>query len=161
MKRIIIALVFASIVAMTPSSAHAISGGLELSIGEGIYFINGDVYRGPVSLELVGSLGWEWFKFDLGLYGTLEDLAAMNRNFVLRPGARITPPKIPIFFRMAIPIQVTNDFDWGILFGFGGVIPLIPHLGILLEVDTWLTKNFSWGADGIPLEFRAGLAFSF
>jgi hypothetical protein len=46
--------------------------GLQLTIGEGMYFIHNDVYRSPVSLELVPSLGWSWFKFDLGLSTTLN-----------------------------------------------------------------------------------------
>ena len=141
--------------------------GLAFTIGEGVYFLDGDAYRGPVSLELVPSFGWTWFKFDLGLSTTLEsvEMAGTNIghwNFTFRPGARLTPPIIPLYLRFAIPLQFqSDDFDTGMLFGVGVDIPLFGVLGLVLEVDTAVTKNLEWGGRGVPLEFRAGVSFAF
>lgn len=147
--------------------SSGLSFGLAATIGEGMYFIHSNVYRSPVSLEVVPSLGWSWFKFDLGLYTTIEDLpiadtSAGHWNFTLRPGARLTPPILPLYVRAAIPLQMqTDDFDWGFLFGVGLDIHLLAILGLVLEVDTTLTQNLDWGGIGIPLEFRAGVSLQF
>lgn len=141
--------------------------GLAATIGEGMYFIHGDVYRSPVSLEAVPSLGWSWFKFDLGLLTTLESVKVAGSNvghwnFTFRPGGRLTPPIIPVYLRVAFPLQIQqHNFDWGVLFGVGIDIPIILILGFVFEVDTALTKDLEWGGDGIPLEFRLGLSFHF
>jgi hypothetical protein len=143
------------------------SFGIYVTIGEGMIFIHSDVYRSPVSLEAVPSLGWSWFKFDLGLYTTLEDLpiadsSAGHWNFTFRPGARLTPPIIPLYFRAAIPLQIqADDFDWGFLFGVGLDFHLFAILGLVLEVDTTLTQDLEWGEVGVPLEFRAGVSLQF
>ena len=141
--------------------------GLALTIGEGMYFIHGDAYRGPVSLEVVPSAGWSWFKFDLGLSTTLESIKVGgtnvgNWNFTFRPGGRLTPPMIPLYLRVGFPLQIQqHDFDWGVMFGLGADIRLMKFIGIVLEVDTTLTKNLEWGGAGVPLEFRAGVCFYF
>ena len=149
------------------ASSDGYSFGLQLTIGEGMYFYDGGVYRSPVSLELVPSLGWSWFKFDLGLSATLESVQIESTNvgywnFTFRPGARLTPPMIPLYLRVAFPLQCQrHDFDWGLMFGAGLDIHLIAILGIVLEIDTALTHDLKWGGDGVPLEFRAGLSFHF
>ena len=149
------------------SSFNSYRFGLALTIGEGMVFIHKDVYRGPVSLELVPSFGWAWFKFDLGVSTTLESVQiagtnAGNWNFTFRPGARLTPPFIPLYLRVAFPLQVQrHDFDWGILFGLGADIHLVWILGFVIEIDTTLNKNLGWGSDGVPLEFRAGFSLHF
>lgn len=141
--------------------------GLSLTIGEGMYFIHDSVYRGPVSLELVPSFGWSWFKFDLGLSTTLESIRIAGThvgywNFTFRPGGRLTPPMIPLFLRVAFPLQIQrHNFDWGVMFGVGADIPIFKILGIVLEVDTTLNNDLEWGGDGIPLEFRAGVSLHF
>jgi hypothetical protein len=141
--------------------------GLAFTIGEGMYFVHKDVYRGPVSLEVVPSFGWSWFKFDLGLSTTLESVEIAGSdvghwNFTFRPGARLTPPSIPLYVRFAVPLQIErHDFDWGVMFGLGADLHIVSILGIVLEVDTTLSKHLSWGGDGVPLEFRAGLSFHF
>ena len=141
--------------------------GLALTIGEGMYFIHDGVFRGPVSLEVVPSFGWTWFKFDLGLVTTLESIRIAGTNvgdwnFTFRPGARLTPPIIPLYLRFAVPLQIQrHDFDWGLMFGVGADIHIIGILGIVLEVDTTLSKNLEWGGRGIPLEFRGGVSLHF
>lgn len=141
--------------------------GLALTLGEGMYFIDGDVYRGPVTLEVVPSLGWTWFKFDLGLYTTLESIRIAQTkvgywNFTFRPGGRLTPPMIPLYFRVAFPLQFRrHSFDYGVMFGAGLDIHIIAILGIVFEVDTTLTKDLEWGGDGVPLEFRGGVSLHF
>ena len=141
--------------------------GLALTIGEGMYFIDGSVYRSPVSLELVPSLGWSWFKFDLGLSATLESIRIAGTdvgywNFTFRPGARLTPPMTPLYLRVAFPLQIQrHNFDWGVMFGAGADIPIIWILGIVLEVDTTLSNDLEWGGSGVPLEFRVGPSLHF
>ena len=149
-------------------SAFAHSGfGLALTIGEGMYFVDDSVYREQVTLEVVPSFGWSWFKFDLGLYTTLESIEIQgtnvgNWNFTFRPGGRVTPPMVPVYFRFAFPLQLQrHNFDYGVMFGVGVDIPIIPLLGIVLEVDTTLTDELEWGRRGVPLEFRAGVGFHF
>ncbi len=148
-------------VALVPRAANAYTSSLSFSIGEGVYFIDGDTYRGPVSLELVPSLGWEMVKIDLGLYATLESLKSADRNFIFRPGARLTPPGTFLFLRGAVPLQVTHGFDWGFMFGLGVDVPIIPPFGIIAEVDTFFTEDRDWGSDGVPLEFRLGVSLHF
>jgi hypothetical protein len=149
------------------ASSDGYSFGLQLTIGEGMYFIDGDVYRSPVSLEVVPSLGWSWLKFDLGLCATLESIRIAGSNvgywnFTFRPGARLTPPMIPLYLRVAFPLEVQRDnFDWGLMFGVGADIHLIAILGIVLEIDTALTHDLEWGGGGVPLEFRAGISLHF
>jgi len=138
--------------------------GVALTIGEGMVFVHKDVYRGPFSLELVPSFGWSWFKFDLGLSSTLESIRVAGThagrwNFTFRPGARLTPPMIPLYLRFAVPLQIQrHDFDYGLLFGLGVDIHLVWILGLVIEVDTTLSKHLSWGGSGVPLEFRAGIS---
>lgn len=141
--------------------------GLAFTIGEGFYVVDNEVWRGPVSLEIVPSLGWEWFKFDLGLAVTLESIEIAGTDvghwsFSFRPGGRLTPPMIPLYFRVAFPLilQVGN-FQAGIMFGVGVDIPIFKILGIVFEIDTTLNDDLSWGVDGMPLEFRLGLSLHF
>lgn len=141
--------------------------GLQLTIGEGMYFIDHDVYRSPFTLELVPSLGWSWFKFDFGLSTTLESLEIAGSDvghwdLTFRPGGRLTPPMIPLYLRVAFPLKVQRDnFDWGLMFGAGLDIHIIAILGIVFEIDTALTHDLEWGGDGVPLEFRVGISLHF
>ena len=153
----------------TPSTEAAKSGGyyfgLAGTIGEGMYFTKGNVYRSPVSLEMVPSFGWSWFKFDLGLSTTVETIQIADTNlgawnFTFRPGGRLPPPFSPLYLRAAVPLRFrVNNFDWGLMLGVGADIPVLGALGIVIEADTTLNNQLNWGADGIPLEFRAGLSF--
>ena len=150
------------------SSDDGYRWGLALTLGEGMYFVHGHgVTRGPFSLEAVPSLGWSWFKFDLGVGVTIESLKVAGTdvghwNLFFRPGARLTPPMIPLYLRFAIPLVVHRDaFDWGLMFGLGADIPIVGILGLVLEADTTLSKDLSWGGDGVPLEFRAGISLHF
>jgi len=164
MRRLFSAMLFAFLISTAPGAARADLFRLGLAIGEGMSINGGDVSRIPVSLELVPSLGWTWFKFDLGFYITLEDLqagnVALDKNLTLRPGCRLSPPIIPLYFRFAVPLQVIN-FDWGILLGVGVDFKLLGPLGIFGEINTQLTKNFGWGSNGVPLDFQAGLRVAF
>jgi hypothetical protein len=141
--------------------------GLMATIGETIFIIDGDGYRGPVSLEVVPSLGWSWLRFDLGLSTTLESLRIAGTsvghwNFTFRPGGRLTPPMIPAYFRVAFPLQLQrHDFDWGVLFGLGLDIPIVGILALIFEFDTTLSRNLEWGGWGVPLEFRGGVSLHF
>jgi hypothetical protein len=147
---------------------YADSGfGLMATIGETIYLIDGDGYRGPVSLEVVPSIGLTWIKFDLGLSTTLESLRVAGTsvgywNFTFRPGGRLTPPMIPAYLRVAFPLQLQrHDFDWGVLLGAGLDIPIVGILALVFEFDTTLSKNLEWGGRGVPLEFRGGVSLHF
>lgn len=171
----VIAILFAAGVARAEDASEAkgdaessgYAWGVAFTIGEGMYFIDSDVYRGPVSLEVVPSFGWSWFKFDLGLSTTLESVRIAGTNvgywnFTFRPGGRLTPPMLPMYLRVAFPLQIQrHDFDYGLMFGVGADIPVVWILGIVLEVDTTLSKDLEWGGSGVPLEFRAGVSLHF
>lgn len=149
------------------SERSPLAFGLNVTIGEGMYFIDSDVYRGPVSLEIMPALELEWFTIDFGLSTTLESIRIAetdvgNWNFTFRPGIRITPPMFPMYARIALPLELqTDDFDWGVLFGVGADIPLFGMLGLMIEVDTTLSNRLEWGGDGLPLEFRIGISLDF
>jgi hypothetical protein len=140
---------------------------LGLTLGEGVYFVDGDAYREQVSFEVVPSFGWEWFRFDLGLLTTFEsfhvgDTNLGNWNFTFRPGGKVTPPMIPLYFRFAFPLEFQrHDFNYGVLFGGGVDIRVIPLLGIVFEIDATLTNELEFGRRGVPLEFRLGVNFFF
>ncbi len=86
----------------------------------------------------------------------------LESQFTFRPGGRVTPPMIPLYFRFAFPLEIQRDyFNYGVLFGLGVDIPILPILGIVLEVDTTLNRDLEWGVVGVPLEFRGGVAFHF
>lgn len=141
--------------------------GVALTIGEGMYFVDHDVYRGPVSLEVVPSLGWSWFKFDLGLSTTFESVKIAGTNvgdwnFTFRPGGRLTPPMIPVYLRVAFPVRIqTDDIAGGMMFGLGADIPIIWKVGLVLEVDSTLDSALNWGGDGVPLDIRVGASIHF
>ena len=149
------------------SGSNGTSFSLALTIGEGMYFIDGDVYRGPASLEVVPSIGWPWVKLDLGLSTTLESIQIAETsvgywNFTFRPGGRLTSPILPLYLRIAFPLQFQqDDFDWGVMFGVGVDALVFGNIGVVLEVDTTLSKYLEWGGNGVPLEFRAGLSLHF
>jgi len=134
---------------------------LSVSLGESVYFLDDDTaIRGPVTLAVEPSFGWEWVKLDLGLLTTLEDLEDVPYHFVLRPGVRITPP-IPLYARFAVPIQLASEFDYGFLVGVGGDIRITDPVGLFVEVNTFFTEDGEWGDGQWPLEFRAGVRFFF
>ena len=160
MKRLAALIVAVVAGVSVPSAAAAYNAEISLSIGEGVYFVKGDALRGPISLELVPSFGWKWFKFDLGLYATLEELRSADRDFIFRPGARLTPPVIPLYLRAAFPLTVTHGFDWGFMAGLGVDFFILRPLGIFLEADTFITRDGNWG-DVVPLEFRLGAKLAF
>ena len=166
-----------TIIALTAASARADESsessrdgvndygfGIALTIGEGMYFIERKVYRGPVSIEVVPSIGWSWVKIDLGLSTTLESIRVAGTragywNFTFRPGARLTPPMLPLYARIAFPLEIQrHDFDWGVMFGVGVDIHLVSILGLVIEADTTLSDRLEWSGAGIPLEFRVGIS---
>jgi hypothetical protein len=140
---------------------------LGLTLGEGVYFVDGDAYREQFSFEVVPSWGWAWFRFDLGLLTTFEsfqvgDTNLGNWNFTFRPGGKVTPPMIPLYFRFAFPLEIQqHDFNFGVLLGGGVDIRVIPILGIVFEIDTILTSELEYGRRGVPLEFRLGVNLHF
>jgi hypothetical protein len=148
-----------------PGSGHEFS--LTGTIGDGAYFIDDKVYRGPVSLEVVPSVGWTWFAADFGVSTTLESIKIAgshvgNWNTTFRPGARFTPPVTPLYLRAAVPLQVQRDnVDYGLMFGVGADFKLLNTIGLVVEADTTLSKDLEWGGKGVPVEFRAGLSFHF
>ena len=140
---------------------------LGLSLGEGVYFVDGEAYREQVSFEVVPSWGWDWFRFDLGVLTTFEsfrigDTNVGNWNFTFRPGGKVTPPMIPLYFRFAFPLQLQRHaFNYGVLLGGGVDIRVIRLLGIVFEINTTLNSELEFGRRGVPLEFRLGVNFHF
>ncbi|GMV43774.1 MAG: hypothetical protein AMXMBFR64_54900 [Myxococcales bacterium] len=133
---------------------------MSLTVGESLYVVEREPLRGPFSLELVPSLGWDWIKLDLGIYATLEELESGGRDLMFRPGVRVTPP-VPVYGRAAFNLTATNGFDWGFLLGVGLDIPLIPPLGLIAELDTFLTEGGEFGGRVVPLELKVGARLAF
>lgn len=159
MKRTLPILVL--VLALHATPARALDFGIALSVGEGVTFYDGEGYRSPVSIEVLPSISpIPWVKVDLGFFATLEDVRGGDRNFVLRPGVRITPPILPVYGRLALPLQTTNGFDWGFLVGVGASFG-ISIVSLFAEVDTFLTDDGDWGGTVVPLDFRVGVELSF
>lgn len=170
MKTALVGLVLATTLFAGPALAYGshhegYTQGLAVTLGEVLYSIDGDVYRGPLSLELVPSFGGPWLKLDLGLLVTLESIGVADthagyRSFTFRPGLRLTPPAIPLYVRAAFPLTFQKDyFDWGLMLGAGVDIRIADAVGLVLEVDTAFTEDLEWGGLALPLEFRGGLSF--
>ena len=155
-----------------PTESKADGGyrfGLAATIGEGMYFIHKDVYRGPVS---PGS----WIP--LAGHGSNSTLAYLRRLRASKSQAQTsatgTSPSAsrlatnsthdsPLYLRVAVPLQIQrHDFDLGpIVWCRRRDIHIVWILGIVLEADTTLSNHLKWGGDGVPLEFRVGLSFHY
>jgi len=168
---ILVALLSANL-AMADSRSASRRGGaqhfaLNLTLGETAFRISKKLYRGPFSLELMPSMEMGWLTVDLGLLTALEKVHIANTELgnwgiTLRPGGRLTPPPLPVYLRIAFPLQFqAHNFDWGVLFGLGTDLRIFKNIGIVLELDSTLSKALNWGRLGMPWEFRAGLSFHF
>jgi len=151
--------VFFGLLAAQPRAARA---GIQLSfsLGEAVYFVDGDAERSPVSLELTPSYAFEWVKLDLALFAYVEDLDIVGPTFALRPGVRVTPPVLPVYARFAIPLHLADEFDYGFLLGAGGELSLLDVIAFFLEVNTFFTDDGDW-TGAVPLEFRLGARITF
>ena len=135
-------------------AANAI--GLGATLGTGFVRSNGETNRMPTSVEVMPFFNIAIVSIDLGVLFDLEELNNADRTYTLRPGARVEIPLV--YLRAAAPLQLKPEFDYGILVGVGHKFSIAKVIGILIEVDTHLTKEL--GFDAIPVEFRAGVQFS-
>lgn len=145
---------------LVPALARA-SADLYVSAGQGLYlrgWDTADALRGPVSVEVVPSIGWDLIKLDLGVWIPTEQLKDRDQTVVLRPGVRLTPG--PIFIRAAAPIHLgTERVDSGVLLGLGARLKLGRTLGVFIEADGFPSSRDDF--DSMPLEGRAGVLFAF
>lgn len=159
MKLVTLASALAASLLLAPAVARA-DASLSLTIGESLYVVDDEVLRGPISLEVVPSYGWEWISIDLGIYATLEELESSDRDLMFRPGFRITPP-LPIYGRAALNLTATHGFDWGFLLGVGVEFPPATPVKFIAEIDTFLTDDGDFGGTIFPLELKVGALVEF
>jgi hypothetical protein len=138
-------------VAPTASAGWGIGG----SIGTGFIRMNGSTERFPTNLEILPFYKLSIISIDLGLKFNFEE----PRDFVFRPGARINIPVLPIYGRIAIPIEATNGGSYGLLAGIGFNFGLGP-VGVFAEALASLRSNPGF-AEAFPMEFRVGAQFAF
>lgn len=158
MKHMVVLLAF--LAALAPTAALGVDFGFAVSLGEGVRFDDGTARRLPVSIEFLPSIQpIPWIKVDLGFLGTLEDLRHEGRDFLLRPGVRVTPPFLPVYLRVAVPLRTTHSFDWGFLVGAGASIG-VSIISIFGEIDASFTEEGEWDRS-VPLDFRLGVEVYF
>jgi hypothetical protein len=134
-------------------AANAI--GLGATLGTG-FNLRGDHDRVPTNVEVMPFFNIAMVSIDLGILFDLEEPDNAERTYTLRPGVRVEIPFV--YLRAAAPLQLKPDFDYGILAGVGHKFSIAKVIGIVVEVDTHLTKEL--GFDLIPVELRAGVQFS-
>jgi len=145
--------------ALTAGAARA-DGAVFLSAGGNLNLTQASPMRGPVSLETVLSFG-EILRFDLGLFMKLATLAASDSRDVLalRPGLRLGASSFPFYLRAAVPLLLSDRFDYRLMIGAGLHLPLGDQVSLFVEVDTQPSKVIEIRRD--RLEGRAGFAFGF
>ncbi|MBM4386772.1 MAG: hypothetical protein FJ088_03475 [Deltaproteobacteria bacterium] len=151
MKKMMVIVFLAT--AFFPIAGFSFVNNVSLSAGEGVIWVNGEASRTPFNLELVPSFSFAIVKIDLGLWMDFEN----KTDFMLRPGVRICPPFL--YVRGAIPLRLTNGFDYGFLLGLGKNLLSLGIASIFIEVDTYFTKEGEF--DVVPVEGRIGVEVGF
>jgi hypothetical protein len=134
---------------MTPANAGFGIGG---SVGGGFFVKDGSANRTSMNLEVLPFYKISIVHADLGLLFNFES----PHNVVIRPGVRLDFSLL--YLRAAIPLRATNGGDYGFLFGLGKIFGIGP-VGVFIEADMNLSKELGFSA--VPIEFRAGVQFSF
>lgn len=132
------------------TSAYA--AGISVSVGEGM-LVDGDIVgRTPVNFEVMPHLSVSIVKFDVGVLFSLEPPV----DVVLRPGLRVDIPVA--YFRAAVPLRITDPFDWGFLGGVGFDLTL-AFVTVFLEIDASVYERTSFQV--VPIEGRLGVELGF
>ncbi len=135
-------------------AANAI--GLGASLGTGFVHSYGETNRTPTTLEIMPFFNIAIVSIDLGILFDFEELNNTSRHYTLRPGARVELPVV--YVRAAVPLQLNDGFDYGILVGVGHNFSIAKVFGIFVEADANFLKKPAF--DAIPFELRAGVQFS-
>jgi hypothetical protein len=127
--------------------------GIGGSLGTGFVHMNGDTSRIPFNLEIMPFYKVSIISADLGMVFGFES----PYNVQFRPGVRVS--LWLLYLRAAIPLTANNGGDYGFLFGVGTSFGVGP-VGVFIEADTNLSHTLGFG-NAAPIEFRAGVQFSF
>ena len=147
-----------SFATVTPTASA--NFGVAGSVGTGFVRAGGGEFnRFATNIEIMPFYKIAIVSLDLGIKFNLESLAGQPRDLVFRPGARISIPVIPLYGRIAIPLEATNDGSYGLLVGLGFNMSLGP-VGVFAEANVNLNSKPSF-AETFPLEIRVGAQFSF
>jgi len=146
-------LLLAVIMAPPPASADV---GVAASAGIGALFMDKDVERSHVDLEILLFYKLSMLKVDLGMRMDMEDI---DQKVQLLPGVRIDLPFV--YARAAVPVNVHGPFDWGILAGIGMDFSLLDTIAVFAELDTTVYLKDGDPTSHWPLEARVGLELTF
>ena len=151
-KYLSIAAVAALLMCITAGNSQA-GFGVGVSIGKGFYFPKGFEHT-PFNAEVIPSYKISMVSIDLGVVVDFEN----KIDFSLRPGIRA---ELSSFYgRLAIPLKLTNGFDYGFVIGLGWNMLKMGMIKLFLEVDGTLSKHFGW-LKNVPIELRVGARFDF
>ena len=155
MKTILSSAILFLVVTLAPAPAAA-DFGVAASAGIGAVFMDKEVTRSNVDLEILLFYKLSMLKIDLGMRLDMENI---DKKVQLLPGVRIDLPIV--YLRGAIPLNVHGPFDWGFLVGLGVDYQFMKLIGIFAEVDTTIYLQDGDPTSHWPLEFRAGLELTF
>jgi hypothetical protein len=151
-----IALVLVSLFAARP--AHAFFGAVGW-LGYGHVFQEGeDVALGP-TLELGGSFSVPFIALDLTYWTDLDEAGEASQ---LRLGARVKPPLVPVYGRLAFGLALDGDTrdlqgnDVVIGAGFEAFSLALVKLNVELDYHYWTE-----GIDAHPFEAKVGVVVGF
>jgi len=154
--RAILAFAFALAMLVAARPAQAFIGAIGY-LGYGHTFGDNGGNFGP-TLELGGSFSLPIISLDITYWTDLDDASNASQ---IRAGARLKPPVIPFYGRLAIgvPLDSTTRSAVGtdIIFGAGYTLFSLPLISINLELD----YNRYTGIDIHPFEIKAGATFGF
>ena len=137
---------------VVPRSASA-GINIAASIGEGFAIHKGDFSRTPVNFEALPNYSIGPVHIDLGFVFHFED----QIDLLIRPGVRVS--FWLLYLRAAVPMKVTDGFDYGFMAGIGGNLFNVGVLSLFLEADASIWKETDFRR--VPIEFRLGVEIGF
>lgn len=154
-------LVLAGVLVVGARPAHAVLSAIGY-LGYGHTFGNDDNGLddnfGP-TIEVGGSFGVPFIDIDVTYWNVLNDAGHQSQ---IRVGARVAPPLIPLYGRVAAGIPFDGDvrdaLGVDVIFGAGFTAFELPLLKVNLELD----YHYWTDASSIhPLEIKAGVIIGF
>ncbi|MFH1529106.1 MAG: hypothetical protein ABIK09_00035 [Pseudomonadota bacterium] len=155
MKTLLTASVLLLVVTLAPAPAAA-AFGVATSAGIGMIFVDKDVERSNVDLEILLFYKLSMLKIDLAMRMDMEDI---DQKVQLLPGVRLDLPLV--YLRAAIPVNVHGAFDWGFLVGLGMDYQFMKVIAVFAELDTTIYLKDGDPTSHWPLEARVGLELTF
>ena len=135
--------------------AASVAFHLAFAVAEGGVFLDGDVFRSHVELELNAGLVFlrlDWLALVLGAAATVEAPVSV----ILRPGVRFELR--PVYFRAAAQLVATPGFQGGVFVGLGAELPFSGSWYGFVEADVSV-----WPAviELVELQGRLGVRYAF